>query len=363
MQLFARWLRRNGSKAKTRRSSDLGWGEGLELLESRELPSGSLTAIRLPPAPPGSNAFVDSIFRGPTGAVWVAEDVQSVNAIGQTTDSVRLYAIGGDGKTKAVPVPGNAPAGAVWATASDGSVWFVSGSQIGRRKSSGAWTLFPGPGGADQVHSYNVAAGKHGKIWFTDFRQLGSISSDGRMTTTPFPVGGGGIAVDAKDNVLVTGDFCVLCSGVGSVPTNIYQSKPTGQVSKYPFVAGALVRGPDGNVWFPADDLKSHLSVGRIATAGRFKAFIIPGRAGRDSIRAVIPGTANKLYFLVDINAGSFPTILGSITTSGHVSTILASNQLSQDQNFTVGRDANLWFQNTSSSPGPRIEIDRISLA
>jgi streptogramin lyase len=274
---------------------------------------------------------------------------------------VRLYAISRDGKTKAVPVPGNAAAGTAWATGSDGSVWLFSGSQIGRRTPSGAWTLFPGPGGAGGGHSFNIAAGKHGKIWFTDFGQLGSISSDGRITTAPFPVGGFGIAVDAKDNVWVTGNGCDFCSGL-VVSSDIYRSKPTGQVSKYPFVAGALARGPDGNVWFEGDDLKGHLSIGRITPAGRFKAFIVPGRAGRDFIRAVIPGAGNKLYFLVDIYAGSFPTILGSITTSGHVSTILSSNQLGQDQGFTVGRDGSLWFLNTSA-PGPRIEIDRISVA
>ncbi len=293
-------------------------------------------------------------------SVWVAVDVQREDASGQTTDTVRLYAISRDGKINAFPVPGNSVAGAVWVTASDGSVWFVSGSQIGRRKLSGAWTLFRITDGADGVQSLNVAAGMHGKIWFTDVGQLGSISSDGRITTAPFPVGGDGIAVDAKDNVWVTGNFCDFCSG--PVSTDIYRSGPTGQVSKYPFVAGELAKGPDGNVWFGENDLKHQLMIGRITPAGRFKGFIVPGRLGRDFIQAVIPGAGNKLFFLLESFSGSYAPKLGSITTSGQVSTILASNQLSDDQGFTLGRDGNLWFQNTSAS-GRRIEIDRISLA
>lgn len=146
MHFLTQWLRRNGRKAKSRRSLDQRLGDGLEQLEGRELLSGNLTAFRLPPAPPGSFASVDSIFRGPTGAVWVAEDVQGVDTSGQTTNTERLYAISRDGEIKPVPVPGNPAAGALWVTASDGSVWFF-GSQIGRRNSSGAWTLFPIPDG------------------------------------------------------------------------------------------------------------------------------------------------------------------------------------------------------------------------
>lgn len=159
----------------------------------------------------------------------------------------------------------------------------------------------------------------------------------------------------------MTGSPCVLCSGSGYLASNIYQSGPTGQVTEYKFVADGLAKGPDGNVWFAENDLTRHLMIGRITPAGRFKGFIVPGRTDSDFITAVIPGAGSKLLFLLE-SFESLTTVLGSITTSGHVSTILASNQLSQDQGFSVGRDGNLWFQNTSAS-GPRIEIDRISLA
>jgi hypothetical protein len=70
-------------------------------------------------------------------------------------------------------------------------------------------------------------------------------------------------------------------------------------------------------------------------------------------------GPGSKLFFF---SASIESTgVIGMITTSGHFSTSYVPKGVDAGGAISLGRDGNLWFENTAAV-GPRLEVDRLSL-
>ena len=170
---------------------------------------------------------------------------------------------------------------------------------------------------------------------------------------------GDGLAIDRTGNAWVTGDFCDFCSG--PVASDIYRLTPTGQVNHFPFVASDLVTGPDGKVWFvdQSNSGNGRQRIGSLSASGRYESHQVPRNTYGGSLRMVNSGPGSRLFFRSA--SAAVTNTIGMITTSGSFSTIHLPNDVNADEAISLGRDGNLWFENTSAS-GLRLEVERLSL-
>lgn len=234
---------------------------------------------------PTANAGPWDIVIGPDGALWFAET--NVNKIGRVTTA---------GLMTEYPLPPpsgptcNAPSvcGPTLITSGpDGSLWFVTGYEIGRLTTNGAVTLFP----ASDVAG--LAAGPDGALWFSSL--IGTTAAIGRITTN------------------------------GATAT---YSLPTGSLP------GSIVLGPDDAMWFIDD---GNAAIGRITTAGVITQYPVPRLKGiQDYGRHIAVGSDNALWF-----AG--PNFIGRITTAGVITEYPAISPVGPDQ-ITRGPDGAMWF-------------------
>ena len=368
-----RWLRRRPWQSNVRQSARRLLG-AFERLEGRELLSANVTAFRLP-RPGRQVAYIDSIFKGPTGAVWVAENLEGTDANGHSTSSERLFRISRNGHLTSFPIPASVTSANSWAVGPDGNLWFTTypGSQtsaIGRLTLAGGLTLFPVPGAAGS--GLFLTAGGDGNLWFaggitdpvTNQNEtiVGRVTPDGQMTQRSLPVNGlVGVAADAAGNAWVTRDQDDATSGATNAV--IDRITPSGQLTQTSlgshFAFNGPTIGPDGNIWAAAG------AIFRFNSSGRYKRYRVPPDGNKGDLVSIIPGAKNRLFFQQVDNIIEEPTtngVLGQITTAGRVSKIHLSNGADPVGAISIGRDGNLWFDNSGNGSW-RPEIDRLRLS
>lgn len=135
----------------------------------------------------------------------------------------------------------------------DGDLWFTaSGSRgprpwVGRMTPTGQVTLFPVPGGAEQI-----VAGADA-LWFTDTgpegSSLGRVLPDGEVTPTPLPgFSPSSLAVGWEGDLWVTGATGSPRAGA------IARISPQGGLTQFALPGEertrSIARGPGGDMWF-----------------------------------------------------------------------------------------------------------------
>ena len=158
--------------------------------------SGQVTEFPLPKDHLSSATWPARITVGPDGALWFTEPGLSLsggNRIGRLTVRGQLTEFD-------IPTTDAVPVGIV--SGGDGNLWFAErqGRAIGRISTSGQLTEFPVTGlPEDGVIQSLTAGASDGAVWFTtgtlgtpnfpQLGQLGRIAPDGTVTLTTFPEG------------------------------------------------------------------------------------------------------------------------------------------------------------------------------
>jgi streptogramin lyase len=114
-----------------------------------------------------------------------------------------------------------------------------------------------------------------------------------------------------------------------------------GQITEYPvssvgFDPSGIATGPDGNLWFTAENAE----IGKITTAGVTSKYSATENSGLDAITA---GPDGDLWFTEYQKKG-----IGKITTSGAI-TEYTLPESSHPRGITKGPDGNLWFTESST--------------
>jgi streptogramin lyase len=166
-------------------------------------------------------------------------------------------------------------------------------------------------------------------------------ASAGAPTATEFPLGPG---VDPS-NITAGPDGNLWFTADNEGSPRIDRISPAGKVTEFGVgldagdFPGAITSGPDGNLWFLEDSGK----IGRITPAGVISQF--PVGSGFD----ITAGPDGNLWFTPDTQNG-----INRITSSGSVSTF-TSGISSATAGITAGPDGNLWFTEPYSEMVGRI--------
>ncbi|MEI9954425.1 MAG: virginiamycin B lyase [Pseudomonadota bacterium] len=206
----------------------------------------------------------------------------------------------------------------------DGNVWFTEnvGAKIGSITPEGTITEFPVPVGTF-IGLTDITLGPDGNLWFTNNGEIGSITPDGTLmpqfrgdlavSITTGPDGNLWFRVPApsvvsrrpgstRDSNLKPGSMSTTSP---PAPTAISGSPiegggglgritPEGEITEFEQAnsnLGAIVTGPDGNLWFTE---YSENAIGRITPSGTIEEFPLPVGTGP---RGITIGPDGNLWF------------------------------------------------------------------
>jgi streptogramin lyase len=310
----------------------------------------TITEFALPTGTPVTGlSFGDygrAITSGPDGNIWLTHTARS--------SVIRLTPAG---EVKEFGLP--AAAGGI-ATGPDRNLWFTQGDRIGRISPEGeALAQFPLRYGKFSV---GIAAGPDGNLWFTESVgehfsptgalpfpvAVGKITPTGAMTEYPLTpqVGGGAIITGPEGNLwfrwnpLGRTTLAGVVSPIATIP------------SVNPPVAITL--GSDGNVWFasPTDNVLNDTVgyVGKITPGGQATQYALP--TSHAYPMDIVAGPDGNLWF-TERNANK----IGRITSQGVITEFDVPTPDSQPAAICVGPDGNIWF--TESKAG---KVGRLSL-
>jgi streptogramin lyase len=201
------------------------------------------------------------------------------------------------------------PVGLVGDTAlgPDGNIWFTDVTGIGRTTPSGQVTMF-GKGLALGDLTSSIAAGTHDDLWFiqrSPVPKIGRITTAGVITTFT-----DGIPADSKPLDITAGPDGNMWF-TDQKTNEIARITPAGVVTRFAVGAdhtplGAIITGPDDNLWFMAKD-----AIGRMTTSGDVTMFT-EGLAADSIVVSLTIGPDHNLWF-TDIGR------VGRITTDGTI--------------------------------------------
>jgi len=318
--------------------------------------SAPVTLYRMPVAPPTGGT--ETLTVDTLGRVWFDENYEEP---GEPREEPRFPgAIVRMERSGAITQVAGRTGGDDFASAPDGSVWSLRFRSITRFAPDGTVTSFgmpeEAPGGPTGSYStiaeWSLVVAPDGSVWFgghrhpldAEGREAGSEAIVGRLTPGgdlsefTLPHGGGHptrLAVGPEGNVWFTADEA---GSVGYLT-------PTGQIQEFPlsrkaspnFIAG----GADG-VWFTEQEEGSILA--RITPAGQMDEFRISGKEEGPGVGSLTTGPDGRIWFA----AGSGQ--VGRIDSSGHLSKISLPQQ-TWVEDIVAGPEGSLWY---ASSGEPR---------
>lgn len=217
----------------------------------------------------------------------------------------------------------------------DGNLWFTEHGRIGRITPRGVVTEFALPA---NVNLNRLAAGSDGTIWFTDTGgTIGRLAPrDGKVTEFPLPTRG----LIPDSIVAWDGNLWFLAEPGPEAPNQrsaeLGRITPGGVVTEFPLagishIAGMAV-GPDDNLWFTTWGTGSNI-LGRMRPSGALAWFQVPNLNGDPG--AIIAGPDGNLWFVLD------PGYVCRITPGGGITAFALSGSVAD---LAVGPDRNLWF-------------------
>ncbi len=309
----------------------------------------AVTLYRMPPVPPtgGTEALtVDSL-----GRIWFDEHFEEAGEPGEPPrfpgEIVRMDRAGA-----ITPVLFRTGADD-FASAADGSVWYLQFRAVSRIAPDGTVSRFPMPQGAEggptgtyrTTAEWSLVIGPDGNVWFggrrhpldEEGREAGSESIIGRLTQSGelsefrLPNGGGfptRLAVGPDGNVWFT---AAEASSVGYVT-------PAGQIQEFPLSPYAfpnyIAGGRDG-VWF-TEDLEGSV-VARITPSGEIYEFRISGDEEVPRAGSLAAGPDGRIWFAAGRGQ------VGRIDSAGRLSKIQLPQQTAVED-LVVGPEGSLWY-------------------
>ncbi len=317
----------------------------------------------------GLSGFPISITAGPKRSLWFTESVGPSlrGGIGQITTGgrIREYRNG---------ISGHMYAGtASIVVGRNGDIWFSeSGARtsfLGRMTPGGTVREFR-TGIRGTINDLTV--GPDGNVWFTEVVSAGSrarpsgavgrITSAGAITVFTHGIHAAPEAITAGSD----GNLWFTENAASpTAPGAMARITPAGMVTEFsppsPFNTADLTVGADGNLWYSDSDKIVRVSTrpdGRGGLAG-VRSFSIGRPDGY--VHAITAGPDGALWFAAQNETGY--TKLGRITTTGRVTRFangLGSTRGSFLDGIAVGPDRNIWFTEAGRSSQPA--IDRLSL-
>ena len=354
-------------------------------MPSSGLKAGTITLFckGLPAGGVGNDLMV-----GPSGALWFTTSAlgSGTNAIVRVTTSgvitvfsQRLSTFGYLGGLTAGP---------------NSTLWFTGNSLTGGTVGIGRLT----PSGAITVFSHGMPAGDYvsglvpgpgGDLWFIVSPTVPSpgnpgIVGIGRVTPSgAITVFSHGLPAGDSVSDLVTGPggdlWFTACAGSCTVTAEIGRITASGAITVFSHglpagggVVGNLVKGPDGNLWFPVNG-----GIGRITPSGTITVYSEAPLAGRVTGSWTI-GPDGNMWFAIypkPTNAGGNGAIgIARVTASGSMTVFtrgLPAGSLEGGNSdpagsgageLVVGPDGSLWFTVTPySANAGTVGIGRIT--
>jgi streptogramin lyase len=287
---------------------------------------------------------------GADGAIWFTN---LNNAVGRITPAGAITTFTHPG----IVAPGDPVLGA------DGALWFANGpSSIGRTTDAGELTVFTD---ARIGSPSKLWAGSDGNLYFYAASGLGQITPDGTFSyfaTPPYPPGAfprsfpdpqqpmyenvGGSTLGPDGNQWMTVSVHVDYRPYKPVILNmaaVVRLSPAGVRTYFPLPdlhsPGAIVAGPDGNLWF------ADVTIVRITTAGVMTSFPSSGAASDIAV-----GPDGALWYVAPATDA-----VGRITTDGVV-TSFTDPSIHGPNAITAGPNGSLWFVNGATATLGRIQ-------
>ena len=319
----------------------------------RVTPSGAISVFNL-----RVRGSVVNLVTGPDGNLWFTLD--NPGAIGRITSSGVITVF-----SRGLPAGGyfgNLIAGP------DGDLWFTVNGEIGRITPSGEITMFR-KGLPHGEFPGVLTAGPDGNVWFAVYpgaTNAGGNGAIGIARITPSGVitvfshglpagsltgGNSNLARYGAGQLLAGPDgdlwFTVAPAFSSSAPSStaaIGRITPSGAITVFSHglpaggVVGNLVKGPDGDLWFPVNG-----EIGRITPSGSITVFSQVLPAG-GFVGNLVSGPDGNLWFTPMTANGT--GVIGRITPSGAV-TVFNSLALAAGGgagNLVTGSDGDLWF-------------------
>ena len=197
----------------------------------------------------------------------------------------------------------------------------------------GQWTI----AAKDTTRSAQVALGSDGNVWYLDSTGgvVGRVTPSGTITTTSFASSAGGGLVAGPDGNLW------FSSG-----SSIVRMTPTFQTTLFP-AAGAknLTVGPDSRIWF----FSSLHSIGAISTAGVVSTYEITAAS---ELGALVAGPDGNIWF-----TRTSPSAIGRITIAGVELASFTGSPISRPRGIGIGPDGDVWFVNGDTSTRSFVRI------
>lgn len=179
-----------------------------------------------------------------------------------------------------------------------------------------------------------IAAGPDGAMWFTQDAVLGPRTQLvlGRITTAG-AISSIALPRDARPISLAIGPDHALWYASWSPATSARLGRIVGNVvTELPIpgldLASAVLTGPDGALWFAADD-----RIGRVAADGTIATYVTPDAEDTENI---VNGPDGAMWFATALR-------IGRIDTSGRVRYFRLPIELSPED-IVAGPDGALWF-------------------
>ena len=225
----------------------------------------------------------------------------------------------------------------------DGNLWGAGWGSIARRTPAGEVTRFPLPKELGEPSA--IAAAPGGGVWFVSWRgdkrilgrqgftgpaYVGRLAADGRVESSPLP-GEAGARTTAPAGIALGPDGSLWIAD--RALAKIHRVSPDGQIASFelPSAPASLTVGPGGAIWYIAGRL-----IGRLSPGGEVTEFPLPVGGGTK----IVAGPDGNLWF-----GGGWQ--VGRMTPWGQVTSYVVGSGNVSD--LVAGRDGSVWVGTTGN--------------
>lgn len=230
------------------------------------------------------------------------------------------------------PTANSGPTGIT--TGSDKNIWVLEGSanKVAQVSVSGTINEFSLP--STTVAPSDIVSGSDGNLWYVDqSNHLGQVTVFGNVKT--FPATFGGLTVGGDDNLWVGegagGNIDVYSTSGAKLHSFTSGTNPAAlQIDK-------MTLGQNGDVWF---DTATDENVVKMSTTGTSTAYTFSQIPSSNAMQGITKGPDGNIWFCAQNS-----NLIGRInSTSGALTTFAVPTASAEPYGITAGTDGNLWF-------------------